>query len=183
MTRLTVWLDNEPAAPTLQTEDASEIARLLSGIGVKFERWAADRRLPSDANEATVLEAYRAEIDTLKRSSGYATADVIRLAKGTPDTAPLRAKFLDEHTHTEDEVRFFVEGSGAFYLHSGGKVYQVVCAANDLLSVPANTRHWFDMGGQPHFTAIRLFTNSAGWVANFTGDTIAKTFPLYAALS
>ena len=47
----------------------------------------------------------------------------------------------------------------------------------DLISVPAGTKHWFDMGIDPEFTAIRLFTNSEGWVAEFTGDMIAQRFP------
>jgi 1,2-dihydroxy-3-keto-5-methylthiopentene dioxygenase len=34
------------------------------------------------------------------------------------------------------------------------------------------------MGPNPVFTAIRLFNNPEGWVANFTGDDIAKKFPL-----
>jgi 1,2-dihydroxy-3-keto-5-methylthiopentene dioxygenase len=48
-----------------------------------------------------------------------------------------------------------------------------------LISVPAGTRHWFDMGPTPRFTAIRLFTTPAGWVANFTGTPIAGGFPSY----
>jgi 1,2-dihydroxy-3-keto-5-methylthiopentene dioxygenase len=45
--------------------------------------------------------------------------------------------------------------------------------------VPDQTKHWFDMGPEPHFTAIRFFNNPDGWVANFTGDDIAKRFPLF----
>ncbi|MEO9170422.1 MAG: cupin, partial [Candidatus Baltobacteraceae bacterium] len=90
---------------------------------------------------------------------------------------PMRKKFLDEHQHVEDEVRFFVEGRGAFYLHAGGRVYQTVCCKGDLISVPAGTKHWFDMGPDPEFTAIRLFINPEGWVANFTGDPIANDYP------
>jgi len=44
--------------------------------------------------------------------------------------------------------------------------------------VPAGTKHWFDMGSAPQFTAIRFFDNPAGWVAEFTGDPIADRFPL-----
>jgi 1,2-dihydroxy-3-keto-5-methylthiopentene dioxygenase len=33
------------------------------------------------------------------------------------------------------------------------------------------------MSEEPHFVAIRLFTNPAGWVAEFTGDEIAARFP------
>jgi 1,2-dihydroxy-3-keto-5-methylthiopentene dioxygenase len=34
------------------------------------------------------------------------------------------------------------------------------------------------MGPNPTFTAIRLFNNPDGWVARFSGDTIAARFPL-----
>jgi len=53
-----------------------------------------------------------------------------------------------------------------------------LCEKDDLISVPANTKHWFDMGPNPVFTAIRLFNNPEGWVARFTGDAIAEEFPL-----
>jgi len=52
----------------------------------------------------------------------------------------------------------------------------VLCTKGDLISVPANTPHWFDMGPNPNFTAIRLFNNPEGWVANFTGSDIAQRF-------
>ena len=34
----------------------------------------------------------------------------------------MRQKFLSEHTHDDDEVRFFVEGAGAFYLRNDDTV-------------------------------------------------------------
>ena len=37
------------------------------------------------------------------------------------------------------------------------------------------------MGPTPYFVAIRVFTNPAGWVMQFTGDAIAAHFPRYAA--
>ena len=103
----------------------------------------------------------------------------MRITPDNPNKQAIRTKFLDEHTHDEDEVRFFVEGSGAFYLHLGDKVYRVVCTRDDLLSVPAGTLHWFDMGPEPNFTCIRLFISPDGWVANFTGDKIASTIPAF----
>ncbi|GAC1657720.1 MAG: hypothetical protein NVS9B12_09960 [Vulcanimicrobiaceae bacterium] len=160
-----------------ETADGDDIARLLSEIGVRFERWVADVPLPADADQETVLAAYRRSVDRLKNECGYTSEDVLRLKKGTPDTAPLRAKFLNEHAHSEDEVRFFVEGRGAFYLRVAGKVYQTVCVRGDLISVPAGTKHWFDMGPDPEFTAIRLFMSPDGWVAEFSGDTIAERIP------
>jgi 1,2-dihydroxy-3-keto-5-methylthiopentene dioxygenase len=174
---LRVYADADPSVPLLETTDGARIAEELAVLGVQFERWAATVELPADADDAAVFAAYAPEIERLKAAGGYKTVDVIRLAKGTPNTAPMRAKFLDEHAHAEDEVRFFVEGRGAFYLHANDRVYQTVCVRGDLISVPAGTKHWFDMGADPEFTAIRLFIEPAGWVANFTGDTIASRFP------
>jgi 1,2-dihydroxy-3-keto-5-methylthiopentene dioxygenase len=177
--RLTIFGENAPERPELLTTDGAEIARELRACGVRFERWAAESELAPGAAPADVLAAYASSVERLKSEGGYGTVDVIRLPKGTPDTAPMRAKFLDEHLHTEDEVRFFVEGSGAFYLHLGVRIYQVVCVRGDLISVPANTLHWFDMGPDPEFTAIRFFNNQEGWVAQYSGSGIAAGFPKY----
>lgn len=177
--KLNVYDEKRPSGPLLESSDGAEIARLLGEVGVRFERWTAEVELAPDASPEAILAAYRSSIARVQQDGGYQTVDVIRLAKGTPNTAAMRAKFLDEHTHSEDEVRFFVEGSGAFYLHLGGKVYQTICVRGDLLSVPAGTRHWFDMGPDPEFTAIRFFNNPEGWVAQFTGDDIGAKFPKY----
>ncbi|MEC9482011.1 MAG: cupin, partial [Halomonas sp.] len=61
--------------------------------------------------------------------------------------------------------------------------YVIGCAAGDLISVPAGTPHWFDMGPEPNFMAIRLFTDSQDWVARMTGSDIASRFPRYEVLS
>ena len=103
-------------------------------------------------------------------------ADVISLPAGDPRASDMRRKFLSEHTHGEDEVRFFVAGQGLFTLHVSDRVYEVLCEAGDLIGVPALTRHWFDMGPNPDFVVIRLFNNPEGWVASFTGDAIADRF-------
>ena len=89
----------------------------------------------------------------------------------------MRQKFLDEHIHTEDEVRFFIEGGGHFILHANGRVYDTYCTANDLISVPSGLKHWFDAGLQPHATVLRIYTDSSGWTPHYTGDTISALFP------
>ena len=108
---------------------------------------------------------------------GYVTADVIDVTPDLPNLQAMIDKFNKEHTHSEDEVRFFVRGQGLFVMHVGDKVYSMLCEKDDLISVPAGTKHWFDMGPNPSFTAIRLFNNPEGWVAQFTGDDIASRFP------
>jgi len=177
MSRLTIYRDDAPDAPILRTEDAATIAEELGAIDVRFERWESPVTLSPDDDAETILAAYRPYLDTLMGTSGAGSADVIKLTPDHPQAAPLRAKFINEHSHTEDEVRFFVHGSGNFILHLNGRIYDAHCTAGDLISVPANIKHWFDAGEQPFFTALRIFTDTAGWVPHFTGDDISTRFP------
>jgi len=156
-----------------------QIERQLSNIGVQFERWQAGFDLPADAGQETILSAYGASIQRLQRDFGFQSVDVINLTPEHPDKSSLRQKFLSEHIHEDFEIRFFIEGCGLFYLHVATKVFAVLCRQGDLISVPANTPHWFDMGENPRFKAIRLFTTPDGWVAKFTGSEIAKSFPSF----
>ncbi|TRX75939.1 1,2-dihydroxy-3-keto-5-methylthiopentene dioxygenase [Pseudomonas mangiferae] len=177
MSCLSVYHESSPDLPDKVLTDAGDIAATLAEVGVRFERWEAATPVTAGASQDAVIAAYRAQIDTLMGERGYVTVDVVSLDASHPQKAELRAKFLDEHQHGEDEVRFFVEGRGLFTLHIDDYVYAVLCEKNDLISVPAGTRHWFDMGEQPHFVAIRLFNNPEGWVARFTGDDVASRFP------
>jgi 1,2-dihydroxy-3-keto-5-methylthiopentene dioxygenase len=166
----------------VRTTVHEEIARELAPFGIRMERWAT-RPLPANATPDEVLATYRSEVDRVSAEGPYPIVDVIRIAPDDgdpqwPDKArAAREKFLDEHKHDEDEVRFFVDGTGCFYLHLDRKVYAVVCEEGDLMSVPAGTTHWFDMGERPVLCAIRFFQEEDGWVATFTGARISSTMP------
>ena len=177
MSALTIFTDREASQPVWHSTDAEAIRDRLNAKGVRFERWEADRDLGQNPDAETVINAYQHAIDRLVAEKGYQSWDVISMRADNPQKETLRQKFLSEHTHGEDEVRFFVEGAGLFCLHLDGQVYQILCEKNDLISVPAGTPHWFDMGSSPNFTAIRIFDNQEGWVAHFTGDAIADAYP------
>ncbi|HIK43479.1 MAG TPA: cupin domain-containing protein [Leptolyngbyaceae cyanobacterium M65_K2018_010] len=179
MTQLRIYSDRDGSRPLDEFGDGEAIAAALRHVGVRFEQWSAHQPLTAAAGQEDILAAYGKEIERLKREGGYLTADVIRMQPDHPQRVELRQKFLAEHIHTEDEVRFFVEGQGVFYLHLGDRVYATLCTAGDLIGVPAQTPHWFDMGEAPQFAAIRLFCNPEGWVAHFTGSPIAQSFPSY----
>jgi 1,2-dihydroxy-3-keto-5-methylthiopentene dioxygenase len=177
MSAIRIYQDSDASTPLLDTQDRVEITRALNEAGVRFEQWQTNATIAPGDSQEKVIDAYRQDIDRLIAEEGYQTVDVVSLNSDHPQKTELRKKFLDEHRHSEDEVRFFVAGAGLFSLHIGDKVYEVLCEQGDLISVPANTPHWFDMGPNPYFIAIRLFNNPDGWVANFTGSDIASRFP------
>jgi len=165
-----------PAEPLLESDDPAVIKAELAKRGIAFQRWPAKVKLNQNSSESDILTAYAVEIARVQADGRYPTVDAIRITPDHPDREALRQKFLAEHTHAEDEVRFFVEGRGLFCLHIGAEVLQVLCEQNDCINVPAGTRHWFDMGSKPQFCAVRFFDNPEGWIANFTGDAIAERF-------
>ena len=178
MSRLRVYNEDRPDQSEV-IDDHGAIASALQGIGVRFERWAAEAHLGADASPDDVIAAYKDDVQRIMKESGFQSVDVIALGPDHPQKGDLRKKFLDEHTHAEFEIRFFVDGSGQFNLHKDGKVFEVVCERGDLISVPDGTQHWFDMGPNPNFKCIRFFTNPEGWVASFTGSDIASRFPRF----
>ena len=181
MSQLTIYSavsDGEnPPLPSLHTTDAAIVADELSQRGIRFQQWPTPEGLDAASSQEEILAAYSAEIAQVQADGGYQTVDAISLGPDHPQRSELRQKFLSEHTHAEDEVRFFVEGQGLFFLHVGQEVLMTLCERGDLIGVPAGTRHWFDMGANPSFCALRFFNNSEGWVATFTGDPIAERFP------
>ena len=176
MSALNIYSEDAPNEASFSSDQYQAIAHKLGQVGVRFEQWQAAAPVSAGDEQEKVLAAYSSDIDKLVAAEGYQTVDVVSLSSDHPDKAAMRAKFLDEHTHSEDEVRFFVDGHGLFTLHIESDVYEVMCEKGDLIGVPANTRHWFDMGPNPNFVAIRFFNNPEGWVANFTGSDIASRF-------
>jgi 1,2-dihydroxy-3-keto-5-methylthiopentene dioxygenase len=94
------------------------------------------------------------------------------------------AKFSKEHTHSEDEVRFILQGRGVFHIHATGPdgtdtVFAIEVGAGDLISVPIDTRHWFDLCDDRRIRAIRLFQDMSGWTPHYVeGGVHAAYEPL-----
>jgi 1,2-dihydroxy-3-keto-5-methylthiopentene dioxygenase len=182
MSLLQTMSETEPGKVLLRTRDRNEISEALRLCSVEFDQWPLRGEISAGTDSDEILGRYRPEIDALCERDGLRTVDVARLhPDNTPEWAEKAAKarsaFLDEHQHAENEVRFFAHGRGCFYLRVDGKVHAMVCEAGDLLSVPAGTRHWFDMGSRPDFVAIRFFEEEDGWIGDFTGSSIARSFP------
>jgi len=163
-----------------QITDPAEIRSFLEARGVWFDQWEAGAPLAIDADQDTVLDAYKHVLEPFMQANGYHTADVININANTPNYEAVRHKFLSEHRHTEDEVRFFVDGKGFFWFNldnGADPVFNVMCEAGDLISVPANTQHWFDAGkDNPHVKAIRIFIDQSGWVPHYTESGVDKRY-------
>lgn len=153
--------------------DPQEIAEFLKPFGIQYERWEVAGRLTPQSTNEDILRIYAPEIDRLKKHGGYVTADVINVNPDTPNLDAMLKKFSREHTHSEDEVRFIVEGRGIFHIHPEfGPVFGLELGQGDLINVPAGTKHWFELCSDRRIRAIRLFLDPSGWTPVYTESGI-----------
>lgn len=159
-------------------DDADAIRRFLRPHGIRYDRWPVAGRIDRDASQEEILAAYAPEVEALKESGGYITADVVNVTPNVPGLQEMLNKFNQEHRHAEDEVRFIVKGSGIFYINpeNGAPVFSIEIEEGDLINVPAGTKHWFDLCPDRTIRAIRLFREKAGWTPIYTGDAIASDY-------
>lgn len=158
--------------------EVAEIREFLKPFGIWFEKWDVEGRIGAEATSEEILAAYAPEIDRLKASGGYVTADVINVSPAIPNLDALLAKFSKEHTHSEDEVRFTVKGSGVFHIHpDSGPVFAIQVESGDLINVPAGTKHWFDLCQDKTIRCIRLFLDASGWTPHYIeGSRLHETY-------
>jgi 1,2-dihydroxy-3-keto-5-methylthiopentene dioxygenase len=150
-------------------DEPAAVTAFLAEQGIDHERWTPARPVAATASAEEVLAAYDPEIERLKARGGYVTADVIDVRPETPNLEAMLSKFLREHWHEEDEVRFVLEGRGVFFIHPReGDVFAIEVGPGDLIRVPRGTWHWFSLCAERRIRAIRLFQDPAGWTPRYT---------------
>jgi 1,2-dihydroxy-3-keto-5-methylthiopentene dioxygenase len=118
------------------------------------------RRLSLDPAE------YQPVLDELRTKRGYITQDEVAMRPDTPNLEAALKKFDGEHHHTEDEVRFVLEGEGVFDIRSSDERWmRVIVEAGDLIVVPKGKHHRFELTEKKTIRCARLFQDPAGWVA------------------
>lgn len=160
-------------------EAPEEMASFLEDEGLIYRNWDVsklrgglrDNYALTETEKAEILAAFKEEVESLKAEGGYVVADVVVLSEKTPDLEALLGKFSREHHHSEDEVRFVVDGHGIFTICGrSGQYFDVMVGPGDLITVPAGTRHWFTLVDDRRIKCIRLFQDPSGWAAIYNAS-------------
>jgi 1,2-dihydroxy-3-keto-5-methylthiopentene dioxygenase len=117
---------------------------------------------------AIPVEGHEGALDGFMRANGYVTRDEVRLSPETPGLPAILGKFDREHLHTDDEVRYVLEGAGIFDIRSlDDRWMRVVVEQGDLISVPKDRHHRFMLTEASTIRCARLFVDAAGWVPHY----------------
>ncbi len=143
--------------------DNMEMKSFVEKYGLYADFWTPES---ADMNIPDPLIRYKSQIEKLKEKFGYKSADVVELTPGTPNLDGILSKFVKVHHHTDDEVRFTILGGGIFGIDPlTDPPFEIYVQPGDLLVVPANTMHWFDLTEEKTIKCIRVFKDNPKWEA------------------
>jgi 1,2-dihydroxy-3-keto-5-methylthiopentene dioxygenase len=152
----------------------SNVVSFLDNQGVHYEIWDAskmpehiDSFVLDEQQKQDILDAFSEEIHQLAHRYGYLHWDIVALSEQTPGLDAMLEKFANVHTHTEDEVRAIVAGSGIFVIMGDEQTgfFDVVLEPGDVISICHDTPHYFTLCEDRCVIAVRLFIDASGWVA------------------
>lgn len=158
---------------------AAAIPEYLRQHGVHYEFWPVERAPEylrqksalSPSEQETLLASFQDHLRRMADEFGYISHDLIVLnPDSTENLEGLLKNFERVHHHTEDEVRFIVDGEGIFTLTRNEETFDVLVTPGDLISVPAGTEHYFTLTAVRNVKAVRLFQTREGWVAIYQDE-------------
>ncbi|KAI0795660.1 Acireductone dioxygenase [Abortiporus biennis] len=156
-----------------------------------------DERLPHDTGRSVSTELLKSlgvlhwsvpvddkgeweeEIDTIAKDRDYKNRDIIEMSRellGDSYEEKLQ-KFLFEHIHEDEEIRYCLGGSGFFDVrdHSTESWIRIHVVKGDLMVLPAGIYHRFTLDTNDKMRTMRLFKDVPKWIAhNRSAETDAN---------
>jgi len=105
------------------------------------------------------------ELKKIRKERGYDYEDIILVSPEKLENYEAKIKsFYEEHIHTDEEVRYCLDGSGYFDVrNSEDNWIRVWVKKGDLIILPAGCYHRFTLDQSNYIKAMRLFVGSPIW--------------------
>ena len=118
-----------------------------------------------DKAAAGFSEAADAALQALRAARGYSYVDLITLSPEKLPNYEAKLKiFYTEHLHTDEEIRFCLEGSGYFDVRDArDRWLRISLGPGDLIVLPAGMFHRFTLDAANYGKFMRLFVGEPVW--------------------
>jgi len=106
-----------------------------------------------------------AALQALRAARGYSYVDLVTLSKEKLPNYEAKLKiFFSEHLHTDEEIRFCLEGSGYFDVRDAqDRWVRISLGPGDLIVLPAGMFHRFTLDAGNYGKFMRLFVGEPVW--------------------
>ncbi|KAL6747254.1 aci-reductone dioxygenase [Haematococcus lacustris] len=115
------------------------------------------------------LDADQHETDpklaAIRKVRGYSYVEIISISKDTlPGYDEKLKTFYMEHIHTDEEIRFILDGQGYFDVRDlDDRWIRIECNKGDLIILPEGIYHRFTLTESNYAQAMRLFVGEPIW--------------------
>jgi 1,2-dihydroxy-3-keto-5-methylthiopentene dioxygenase len=91
----------------------------------------------------------------------YQGLDMVVINPQTPDTEFPKPIC---HTHSDDELRYNIDGEGIFvFVFPNGSQARLKIEKNDILVITKGAQHWFEVTPKRTIKLVRFYTSKNGW--------------------
>eukprot|EP01120_Amphizonella_sp_Union-15-10_P010877 TRINITY_DN4510_c0_g1_i1.p1 TRINITY_DN4510_c0_g1~~TRINITY_DN4510_c0_g1_i1.p1 ORF type:complete len:326 (+),score=63.15 TRINITY_DN4510_c0_g1_i1:78-1055(+) len=96
---------------------------------------------------------------------GYTYKDVVEVSPNTLPNYEEKIKiFFQEHLHTDEEIRFFLDGSGYFDVRGlDDEWIRIHCEKGEMIILPAGMYHRYSNDSNNYAKVMRLFVGEPVW--------------------
>ncbi|XP_055626435.1 acireductone dioxygenase [Toxorhynchites rutilus septentrionalis] len=155
-----VWfMDNKTSDQRLEHQfDPPEflsVEELFNNTGVEYFKI----NVPTCDSDGVLAE--------IRNNRGYSYEDEITCSKEClPDYANKLKSFFTEHLHTDEEIRFVLDGSGYFDVRNGkdDRWIRIEVVAGDMIIIPSGIYHRFTLDSKDFIRAKRYFVGEPVWL-------------------
>ncbi|PNW76229.1 hypothetical protein CHLRE_12g542850v5 [Chlamydomonas reinhardtii] len=125
----------------------------LRDLGVLYWKLDADKH-ETDPRLAAIRKVYN-----------YSYTEIVNISKDTlPDYEAKIKSFYLEHIHSDDEIRYILDGSGYFDVRDhSDRWIRIATRKGDLLVLPEGIYHRFTLDTDNYTKAMRLFVGAPVW--------------------
>ncbi|CAM9422638.1 unnamed protein product [Ectocarpus sp. 4 AP-2014] len=151
------YMDQEKTAdqrlPHRQSPNVACGTAELESLGVLHWELDADKHADDPA------------LEKIRQDRGYSYQDIITVSPDKLANYEDKIKsFFEEHMHTDEEIRYILEGSGYFDVRAKDERWvRIKMSKGDMITLPAGIYHRFTLDDTNYIKAMRLFVGEPVW--------------------